>query len=78
MVDYRDLGVAEQGRELVRSHIAIAIDGDRQVSLAPQLFGDRGEGVVGVDETARKALSPSSCVLYSAGTRSNHGCAVSS
>jgi hypothetical protein len=34
VVDYRDLGVAEQGRELVRSHIAIAIDGDRQVSLA--------------------------------------------
>jgi hypothetical protein len=29
MVDYRDLGVAEQGRELVRGHIAIAIDGDR-------------------------------------------------
>jgi hypothetical protein len=42
MVDYRDLGVAEQGREIVRGYIAIAIDDDRQVSPAPQLFGDSG------------------------------------
>jgi hypothetical protein len=42
MVDYRDLGVAEQSRKLVRGHIAIAINRHRRVSLAPQLFGDRG------------------------------------
>ena len=50
MVDYRDLGVAEQGRELVRGHIAITIDGNRRVPVAPQLFGDRGEGIVGINE----------------------------
>ena len=52
MVDYRDLGVAEEGRELVRGYIAIAIDRDGQVALAQQLFGDRGEGSVGVDENS--------------------------
>ena len=50
VIDYRNLGVAEQGRELVRGHIVIAIDGNRRVPIAPQLFGDRGEGIVGINE----------------------------
>jgi hypothetical protein len=50
VINYRDLGVAEQGREFVRGHIAIETDGDRRIPVTSQLFGDRGEGVVGVDE----------------------------
>src|SRR6516225_6163466 len=58
VIDYRNLGVAEQGRELVRGHIAIAIDGDRRVPVAPQFFGDTGEGIVGVGKNSAQCHLP--------------------
>jgi len=58
VVDNGDFGVAKHDRELVRGHFGIAIDGDRQISLTPQLFRDRGEGIVGIDKNSAQCSLP--------------------
>src|SRR5215471_1379565 len=59
VVDNRNLGVSKDGRQRVRRHIGVAIDVDREIALASQLFSDRGKGVVGIDENSPQFLLPS-------------------
>ena len=50
MVDDRDLGAAKHGRQLLRRHRRIAVDGHLGIIGAHQSFGNRSKGFIGVDE----------------------------
>jgi hypothetical protein len=75
VIDYRDLGVADQGREFVGGHTRLRLVATGGSLSRRSFLVIAARASSASTNTARNAPSTSG---YSGGTRSNHGCAVSS